>query len=248
MSTPSGYPAASEPFGIPASTPPAGSAYPATAGPFTGQQPAPGRYPHPSYGAPAQSYPAGPGYPAGQVYPTPGAGPAFPTGPAFQAMGAGQRVGAGRPSLVTAASVLAFVWGGLGILFGLIALAAGSLLSSASTAVCSSGAIGYDSSGTGAATCDTVSGATTFLFVVTAATMVVAALMIWGGVVALSGKNGQILVIACACYAVLALASVIASGFGFSFLLGIVIPILVVVFMLNPQSRAWIRSVGGKTF
>ena len=47
----------------------------------------------------------------------------------------GWPAGAG-PGMVTAAAVLAFIWGGLGILFGLIGLAAGSVLTSASSAVC----------------------------------------------------------------------------------------------------------------
>ena len=72
--------------------------------------------------------------------------------------------------------------------------------------------------------------------------------MIWGGVVAMNGKNGQILVVACGVYALLAILSVIGSGFGFAYLLGFVIPVLIVVFLLNAQSRAWFRAVGGKTF
>ena len=147
--------------------------------------------------------------------------------------------------MVTAAAVLAFIWGGLGILFGLIGIAAGSVLNSASDAVCSDSR--YLTSDTAAA-CDSVSGIGTFLIIVTIVTIVIAGLMIWGGVVALNGKNGQILVIACAVYAVLAIISVIGSSFAFSYLLGIVIPILIAVFMLNSQSRAWFRARGGKTF
>jgi hypothetical protein len=147
--------------------------------------------------------------------------------------------------MVTAAAVLAFIWGGLGILFGLIGIAAGSVLNSASDAVCSGSS--YLTADTAAA-CDSVSGIGTFLIVVTIVTIVIAGLMIWGGVVALNGKNGQILVIACAVYAVLAIISVIGSSLAFSYLLGIVIPILIAVFMLNTQSRAWFRARAGKTF
>ena len=42
--------------------------------------------------------------------------------------------------------------------------------------------------------------------------------------------------------------SVIASGFGFTYLLGFVIPVLIVVFLLNAQSKAWFKAKGGKTF
>jgi hypothetical protein len=83
---------------------------------------------------------------------------------------------------------------------------------------------------------------------VTICTIVIAGLMIWGGVVALNGKNGQILVIACGVYAALAILSVIASGFGFTYLLGFVIPALIVVFLLNTQSKSWFKAKGGKTF
>ncbi len=159
--------------------------------------------------------------------------------------GYGQPVKAGRPGMVTAAAVLAFVWGGLGILFGIIGLAAGSILSTASSAVCNSNTI-YDADTADA--CNAVSGVGGFLIAITIGTIVIAALMIAGGVTAISGKNGQILVIACAVYAILAIVSIILSGFGFTFLLGFVIPVLIVVFLLNGTSRAWFRSVGGRTF
>ena len=43
-------------------------------------------------------------------------------------------------------------------------------------------------------------------------------------------------------------AMIVSGGFGFAYLLGIVVPVLIVVFMMNSQTRAWFRSVGGKTF
>ena len=49
-------------------------------------------------------------------------------------------------------------------------------------------------------------------------------------------------------YAALAILSVIASGFGFTYLLGFVIPALIVVFLLNTQSKSWFKAKGGKTF
>ena len=94
-----------------------------------------------------------------------------------------------------------------------------------------------------------MSGIGGFLIAITIGLILVAALLIAGGVTAINGKNGQLLVIACAAYAVLAIVGLIVSGaFGFAYLLGIVVPVLIVVFMLNGQSRAWFRSVGGKTF
>ena len=150
--------------------------------------------------------------------------------------------------MVTAAAVLAFVWGGLGILWSIVALFAGSVLSAASSAVCDSNSTYlYDSDTRDA--CNAVSGVGTFLIVITIGLIVVAALLIAGGVTAINGKNGQILVIACALYAVLAIVGLIVSGaFGVSYLLGVVVPVLIVVFIMNSQSRAWFRSVGGRTF
>ena len=142
--------------------------------------------------------------------------------------------------MVTAAAVLAFVWGGLGIRFGLIAFAAGTVISSATNAVCSNSSLTADT----AAACSSASGAGAFLITVTVATIIIAGLTIWGGVVTLNGKNGKILFISCGVYAALA----VVSSFGFSYLLGFVIPVLIVVFMLNPGSKAWMKSRGGQTF
>jgi hypothetical protein len=219
---------------------------------FFGQQPG---YGQPTYGQ-QPGYPGQPGYqqnghPSGgfqQPYTGPQAGygqyPAPQYGTAYP--GYGQPVRAGRPGMVTAAAVLAFVWGGLAILWSIFALLAGSILSAASSAVCDTSSTYYDSDT--AQACDAVSGIGGFLIAITIGLIVVAALLIAGGVTAINGQNGQILVIACALYAVLAIVGLVVSGaFGFSYLLGIVVPVLIVVFMLNRSSRAWFRSVGGKT-
>ena len=240
MSTP-GYP--QDPY---ASGPPQGGSY--------GQPPNYGQNPgygagQPGYGQPG--YPAA-GHPSGgfqQPYsgPPPQAGYGQYPPPQYAAgyPGYGQPAKTGRPGMVTAAAVLAFVWGGLGILFSIFGLLAGSILTTASTAVCTSQTY-YDADT--AAACRSVNSVGGWLIAITIGTIVVAALMIAGGVTALNGKNGQILVIACAVYAILAILSIILSGFGFTFLLGFVIPVLIVVFLLNTQSRAWFRSVGGRTF
>lgn len=249
MTDPSGYPGtSSEPYGSPGQYSTGGNAgYNASSAP--GSYPA-GQYQQPGYQQPGFQQPGyqQPGYqqpgqyppPQPAPYPTPG----FPPAGAYGQPGYGAPVGSVRPGMVTAAAVLAFIWGGLGILFGLIGIAAGSVLNSASDVVCNDRTISADT----AAACNSVSGWGTFLIVVTICAIVIAGLMIWGGVVALNGKNGQILVIACAAYAVLAIISVIASSFAFTYLLGFVIPILIAVFMLNTQSRAWFRARGGKTF
>jgi hypothetical protein len=230
MTTPSGYPGNNnDPYGAAGQQPggyhpPTGPAsYPAAGQPAYQQ---PGQYPPPDQYA---QYPApNAAYPAPNPYGQPGYGPTPGT----------------RPGMVTAAAVLAFIWGGLGILFGLIGLAAGTFITSASSAICNDSSLSASDS----VTCNSVSSIGPFLIIITIGTIIVAGLMIWGGVVALNGKNGQILVIACAVYAALAILSLFGSGFGFTSLLGFVIPVLIVVFMLNAASKAWFKIKGGKTF
>lgn len=147
-----------------------------------------------------------------------------------------------RPGMVTAASILAFIWGGLAILFALISLLVGGAASSIGSA-CSATA-GLDNQGA----CAAVGSAGGFLIFIGIAMIVVAALLIWGGVVAMSGKSGQILVIAGGVMVVVAIISMIAGGSAFSAILSIVVPALIVIFMLNPASKAWIKAKGGKTF
>ncbi len=187
-------------------------------------------YPSGGFQQSASGYPSGgfaqPGYPQqppafGQQPPgQPGGYGQYPP-PQYAAgyPGYGQPAKSGRPGMVTAAAVLAFVWGGLGLFWSVIALFAGSVLSAASSAVCDSNSTYLYDSDTREA-CNAVSGAGTFLIVITIGLIVVAALLIAGGVTAINGKNGQILVIACALYAVLAIVGLIVSGaFGISYLL-----------------------------
>lgn len=149
--------------------------------------------------------------------------------------------------MVTAAAVLAFVWAGFAIIVGLVILAAGSLLTAAGNA-CSGGFADSDT----ARACTAVATYSGFFKVVTAGLMIVAILLIWGGVVALTGRNGQLLVIGAAVYVLLDIigifVSISNSNFGFNGVLGVAAPVLMLVFMLNPRSKAWFRSKGAKTF
>lgn len=212
-------------------------------------QPAPG-YPQgsPTGPAPQPAYGQQPGYDQQPAY---GQQPAYPQAPgypptAYGATGSGEPAPAARPGMVTAAAVLAFIWGAFAIIAGLVIVAASSLVSSAAD-YCNS-----LSDANGTAGCSTVTGYSSFFKVLTAGLVVVAILLIWGGVVALTGKNGQILVIGAGVYLLLDLLSVIVSVSGNNSasngLLGIVAPVLILVFMLNPGSKAWFRSKGAKTF
>jgi len=230
-----------DPYAQPGAQPPG---YPPGGYPSGGfQQPG-----YPSGGFQQPGYPSGgfqqPGYPQ-QPPPAPGAYGQYPP-PQYAAgyPGYGQPAKSGRPGLVTAAAVLAFVFGGLGIMSSLVLLAAGGLVSAASNACQSTAYLDSDTR----LNCDAVSGVGTVFTVVSIGLIVVAALMIAGGVTAITGKNGQILVIACAVYAVLVVVLIVSSAFWFGYVFGIVLPVLIVVFMLNSQSRGWFRSVGGRTF
>ncbi len=130
----------------------------------------------------------------------------------------GVPAGQARPGMVTGAAVIAFIIGGLSILFDLLAF----------TVLSTIGAAGVYT-------------------VVLILAILAGALLIWGGVQALSGKDGRILVIAAAIAIVLNLISMIIN-FSAGSLLSMVLPILIVVFMINPKSKAWIISKGGKTF
>ena len=110
MSTPSGYPGnPNDPYG-------SGGQYPTGGNPAAS---APGGYPppgqHPSY---QQSPYPGPDQYAQQQYAQPAYGQPAYGQPAYGQPAYGQQGVKARPGMVTAAAVLAFVWGGLGILFG----------------------------------------------------------------------------------------------------------------------------------
>lgn len=78
--------------------------------------------------------------------------------------------------------------------------------------------------------------------------LVLAALYIWGGVAALGGKDGRILVIACSASIVLNLIIMASYTFSASSLSGLVLPILILAFMVQAQCREYFRANGGSTF
>jgi hypothetical protein len=222
--------------------------------PGYGQQPYPPQSPPqaPAAGPYGQQYPQG-SYPQGAyppgAYPPPPqyAAPAGYRAPAYGAPGYGPPPGAQRPGLVTAAAVLSFIWGGFSIIGSLISLAAGSFVSGLGD-VCDSLATQIDEA-TGQA-CLTTRSAGGLLIVLGIVLIVAAALLIWGGVVALSGKNAKVCVIAGGLLILAQIISLIASGgsgIGFA-IVGIVVPVLIVAFLMNAGSKAWFKAKGGATF
>ena len=169
---------------------------------------------HPQYGQPDPGAgPGGYGQPAQPGYGQP-AQPGYPGGaPAGYGAGPTQN----RPGMVTAAAVLAFISGGLGIL--------GSLL--AFSLIGSFGVPGIY-----------------VVFIILG--LVLSAAMIFGGIQAMQGKSFVILLVVAGASILLNLISMI-TYFSITSLLSFIIPVLIIIFLMNPQSKAWIRARGGKT-
>ncbi len=201
--------------------------------PYPQSYPGPASAPQPPYGQQQPGYPPA-GYPAAGY---PAGGGAYP--------GFGAPAAQARPGMVTAAAVLAFVFGGFAIIGSIILLAAGGLVSAANDLCNSTTGLSSDTQ----ENCNALSGYSGFFKVTEIGLIIVAILLIWGGVTTLTGKNSQILVIGAGIYIVLTIVALIAGGgVGFTSILGFVAPILILVFLFNPASRAWFRAKGGKTF
>lgn len=192
-------------------------------------------YLQPGYGAP--TYPQ-PGYPPNSAPGQPGQvpmayHPAYPGGP----------VRPTRPGMATAAAVLAFVFGAFAIIASIAVLAAGSL----------TGVVCNDPNRIATTqvndACDKLTSASGLLKVIAVILIVVAALMIWGGVTTLSGRNTQILTAGAVLYLVAVVVGVIGNkGFESQQVVGLVTPVLILVFLFNPAVRNWVKAKGGRTF
>jgi hypothetical protein len=81
---------------------------------------------------------------------------------------------------------------------------------------------------------------------------VFAAIMVWGGVMALTGKNGQILGFAAIALIVVNVASTIYAlsqgGHMFSGSLGIILPAVIISSLRQQRSRDYFAAKGGKAF
>jgi hypothetical protein len=224
----------------------------------------PGQYQQP-YGQPVAGQPDQFGqYPAGPQY---GPGPAGQPGYSQPAYGQPPYGAPGnvRPGLATAAAVLAFIFGAgaiiqsmfgiiIGSLFNSVSSPASGLVNSGVSVACDSSLPGYSASDCrqaqdGAAQLGDAAGTIgTFGIVLGIGAGIVAILMIWGGVVLLSGKNAKIVVIACVIYFVLAIALMVATSFGVFYIFGLVLPVLIIAFTLAGATRSWVRAKGGRTF
>ena len=171
--------------------------------------------------------------------PTPGSDPNYPQGgapqgqpgwgtppppaqrytpaPSYSAPPAGPGATGQRPGMVTAAGIIGIVWGALGLLFGLLALTLAF-------------AIGA------------------FLGLLALISVVVSAARLWAGIQVIQGKSPRLLLLIS--YAAIAINVItmiigIAQGLSiFSYLLGFIIPGVVVFLLLNAQSKQYYASRG----
>jgi len=183
-----------------------------------------GQVPPPPGGYPGQAPPPA-GYP-GQAPPPPAGypGPAYPNSP-----GAQQGYTPQRPGMLTAAAVIAFVAAGFQIIAGIIAMAAGGVANSLE-----------DDLDTG-----TSYGALAMVLGVLA--LVYGAVYIWGGVVALSGKNTIVLTVIAGISLLTEVIGMIILGPP-SGILGMALGAVIIGLAMAGPSREFVRSKGGKTF
>lgn len=200
--------------------PSSGDAQPyGSAGAPGGQQP--GGYPPPGGNyppPPAGAYPPAPPAPGG--YGQPGYGQPGHYAPPGYPTGS---VGA-RPGVVTGAGVLAYVIGGLQLLGGAILLFGGTFIAGS----------GYLGGG--------------FAVVLLSILLIaLGALHIWAGKMAMDGKDFRILLVVAGVSAVLSLLQLFGD-FNGSQLLSLAIPVVIIVLLLRPEAKAWIKARGGQTF
>ena len=164
----------------------------------------------PGWGAPQQGY--------GQQQ------PGYQPAPSYSGAPMGYDAQAKRPGTVTGAAVTGIVWGGLGTLFGLLALFALSII------------FGYGTFG-----------ALLGIFVILG--LVVSIALLVAGIQALQGKSPKLLLYLCYASIVIQVLSLIfslSSGYGFSFgsLLGFIVPGVIVALLWQPASKQYYAARG----
>jgi hypothetical protein len=125
--------------------------------------------------------------------------------------------GGQRPGLVTAAGIIGIVWGGLGLLFGLLAL---SILFNFGA----------------------------FFGLLALVSVALSALLLWAGIQVIQGKSPKLLLyISYVAIAINVITMIIGLSQGasiFSYLLGFIIPGVIVALLLNSQSKQYYASRG----
>lgn len=135
-----------------------------------------------------------------------------------------------RPGTVTAAAVLAFVQAGLTIISTIVLMIGLAALSGAVDEAESIGGVDVDE------------GMLAVLWILAIVGLVGGGLLIWGGVKALSGTAGQLLVIAAAVQIVLCIVWLAGFSGGIISILLIVMPIITLVLALGSASKQYEAS------
>jgi hypothetical protein len=163
--------------------------------------PTPGSDPNHPQGAPQGQ----PNWDAPQQ-PAPGYTPA----PSYSAAPAGYGATGQRPGMVTAAGIIGIVWGALGLLFGLLALAV----------VFAIGAL---------------------LGLLVLVSVVLSAALLWAGIQVIQNKSPRLLLlisyVAIAINVLTMIIGIMQGASIFSYLLGFVIPGIIVFLLLSPQTK-----------
>lgn len=144
-----------------------------------------------------------------------------------------------RPRTVTTAGILGVIWGALTILSSLISMAAGSLFGGIADACAEN-----DQSGL----CASAGSSETLLVVMGIALIVAAGLVIWGGVAALNGTSGKILVVAGVIQVVIQIIWMIETGSVAFGIVGVIVPAAIIALILSAASKNWFHVVRGSTF
>lgn len=189
----------------------------------------PGQHPgeQPGYGQPGQQpgYGQQPGQQSG--YGQPGQQPGYgqqPGGYGQQPSGYGQPGGQQRPAQLTTAAVLAFVLGGLYLVASLLYFAGGSIVSGFSA----------------------TSGSALTLFGVVY--LVLGGVLIWAGVLALTGKDSRILLGASGAAVAIEVLSWIVLFFTATSIIYLALAAVIIALLLQPRSKQWLAAEGGKSF
>jgi len=125
---------------------------------------------------------------------------------------------------LTTAAVLAFVLGGLYLIASLLYFAGGSIVSGFSA---------------------TSGGALTLFGVVY---LVLGGVLIWAGVLALTGKDSRILLGASGAAVAIEVLSWIVLFFTATSIIYLALAAVIIALLLQPQSKQWLAAKGGKSF
>jgi hypothetical protein len=139
-----------------------------------------------------------------------------------------------RPGTVTAAAVLAFVQAGLTLICSVILMIGLGALAGATD---EDGTIGG---------LDVNEGALAFLWILAIAGLAGAGLLIWGGIKAMSGTAGQLLVIAAGLQILLCVIWLAAFNGGIVSILLVVMPIITLVMSLGGPAKQYEASRSGR--